>query len=227
MPIGHNMPHNASAAGGDMSSESRAGQLPQPGDLVDADALLAAYRERPPAAPVAFGTSGHRGTSLDGSFTEAHVAAITASVCRYRAQQGIAGPLFLGRDTHALSEPAFRTIVEVLAGHGVEVVIDAGDGFTPTPVISHAILGHNRGGGAGDAPTDRRHARRTTRPRTAASSTTRRTAGAPTPTSRPGSSASQPAARAGGSRRAAHVRSPRVRRRAPCYVSGYVDDLGP
>ena len=133
-----------------MSSESRAGQLPQPGDLVDADALLAAYRERPPAAPVAFGTSGHRGTSLDGSFTEAHVAAITASVCRYRAQQGIAGPLFLGRDTHALSEPAFRTIVEVLAGHGVEVVVDAGDGFTPTPVISHAILGHNRGGGAGD-----------------------------------------------------------------------------
>jgi phosphoglucomutase len=130
-----------------MSTDPRAGQLPEDGDLVDLERLLAAYSGEPPAAPVAFGTSGHRGTSLDGSFTEAHVVAISAAVCRYRAAQGIGGPLFLGRDTHALSEPAFRTIVEVLAGHDVDVVIDAGDGFTPTPAISHAILGHNRGGG--------------------------------------------------------------------------------
>ena len=111
-----------------------------------------------PAEPVAFGTSGHRGTSLDGTFTEAHVLAISEAVCRYRAEQGIDGPLFLGRDTHALSEPAFRTIVEVLAGHGVDVVVDAGDGATPTPVISHAILTHNRGGGRGTGRRDRRHA---------------------------------------------------------------------
>ena len=134
-----------------MSTDARAGQLPEAGDLVDVEALLAAYSDNPPAAPVAFGTSGHRGTSFDGSFTEAHVVAISAAVCAYRDAQGIAGPLFLGRDTHALSEPAFRTIVEVLAAHGVEVVVDADDGFTPTPVISHAILGHNRDGGAGKA----------------------------------------------------------------------------
>jgi len=133
-----------------VSPDSRAGQLPEPGDLVDIEALLAAYAEQRPATPVAFGTSGHRGTALDGSFTEAHVVAISAAVCRYRAEQGIAGPLFLGRDTHALSGPAFRTIVEVLAAQGVEVVVDADDGFTPTPVISHAILGHNRDAGEAD-----------------------------------------------------------------------------
>jgi phosphoglucomutase len=134
-----------------VSIDPRAGQLPEAGDLVDLDALLAAYRGADPSEPVAFGTSGHRGTSLDGSFTEAHVVAISAAVCSHRAEQGIGGPLFLGRDTHALSEPAFRTIVEVLAAHGVDVVVDADDGFTPTPVISHAILGHNRGGGDGTA----------------------------------------------------------------------------
>jgi phosphoglucomutase len=132
--------------------DPRAGQLPEAGDLVDVDELLGAYAERSPSEPVAFGTSGHRGTSLDGSFTEAHVVAISAAVCRYRAEQGIAGPLYLGRDTHALSEPAFRTIVEVLAGHGVEVVVDAAGGFTPTPVISHAILTHNRGGSRARPP---------------------------------------------------------------------------
>jgi phosphoglucomutase len=131
--------------------DPRAGQLPETGDLVDVDALLAAYREQDASEPVAFGTSGHRGSSLDGSFTDAHVVAISAAVCRYRGEQGIDGPLFLGRDTHALSEPAFRTIVEVLAAHDVDVVVDAEDGFTPTPVISHAILGHNRGEGRGTA----------------------------------------------------------------------------
>jgi phosphoglucomutase len=132
--------------------DPRAGQLPEPADLVDVDELLAAYAAAPPVAPVAFGTSGHRGTSLDGSFTEAHVVAISAAVCRYRAEQGTSGPLYLGRDTHALSGPAFRTTVEVLAGHDVEVVVDAAGGFTPTPVISHAILTHNRGGSRARPP---------------------------------------------------------------------------
>src|SRR5215218_4470149 len=135
-----------------VSVDPRAGQLPDDGDLVDLDALLAAYREHPAVEPVAFGTSGHRGTSLDGSFTEAHVVAISAAVCRFRSEQGTSGPLYLGRDTHALSEPAFRTIVEVLAGHGVNVVVDAAGGFTPTPVISHAILTQNRGGSRAHPP---------------------------------------------------------------------------
>src|SRR5918992_4663662 len=129
-----------------MTVHPRAGQLPEAGDLVDLDRLLAAYYDVQPAEPVAFGTSGHRGTPLDGSFTAAHVVAISAAVCAYRSENGIAGPLYLGRDTHALSEPAARTIVEVLTGHGVEVVVDAAGGYTPTPVISHAILTHNRGG---------------------------------------------------------------------------------
>jgi phosphoglucomutase len=132
--------------------DPRAGQLPEDGDLADLDVLLAAYHDHPPAEPVAFGTSGHRGTSLDGSFTEAHVVAISAAVCRYRSEHGTSGPLYLGRDTHALSEPAFRTIVEVLTGHGVNVVVDAAGGFTPTPAISHAILTHNRGGSRAHPP---------------------------------------------------------------------------
>jgi phosphoglucomutase len=129
----------------------RAGELPAKEDLVDVDRLIAAYHDEAPAEPVAFGTSGHRGTSLDGSFTEAHVAAIAEAVHRYRAGAGIDGPLFLGRDTHALSTPAERTIVEVLSAHGVDVVVDGRGGATPTPVISRAILTHNRGGGRGTA----------------------------------------------------------------------------
>ena len=126
-----------------------AGQLPGPAGLVDVGALLDAYYDcRPdPSVPeqrVAFGTSGHRGTSLASTFNEAHVLAVVDAVCRYRASQGIDGPLYLGRDTHALSEPAFRTTLEVLAGHGVDVFIDAAYGYTPTPVISHQILTHNR-----------------------------------------------------------------------------------
>ena len=133
-----------------------AGRLPDPSDLVDVDALIGAYfDERPDPAQdgqrVAFGTSGHRGTSTAGTFNEAHVLAIAEAVCRYRAEQGIDGPLFLGRDTHALSEPAAQSIVEVLAAHGVTVKVDADDGFTPTPAVSHAILTHNRGGGRGTA----------------------------------------------------------------------------
>jgi phosphoglucomutase len=139
-----------------MSVNALAGQLPDAADLIDVDALLAAYYDaRPdpsePTQRVAFGTSGHRGTSFAATFTEAHVAAISEAVCRYRERENIDGPLFLGRDTHALSEPAFRTIVEVLGAHGVALVVDDQLGATPTPAISHAILTHNRGGGRGTA----------------------------------------------------------------------------
>ena len=100
---------------------------------------------------VAFGTSGHRGTSLDCSFNEDHIAAITQAICIHRREKGIDGPLFIGIDTHALSEPAYATALEVLAANDVEAMIDDRDGFTPTPVISHAILNHNRGRTSGYA----------------------------------------------------------------------------
>jgi phosphoglucomutase len=121
--------------------------------LVDVDRLVGAYySERPdpsdPGQAVSFGTSGHRGSSLNGTFTESHIVAISDAIVRYRSAQGISGPLFLGRDTHALSYPAFRTAVEVLVAHGVELAIDSDDGYTPTPAISHAILTHNASGGA-------------------------------------------------------------------------------
>ncbi|MBI5067517.1 MAG: alpha-D-glucose phosphate-specific phosphoglucomutase [Deltaproteobacteria bacterium] len=117
--------------------------------LVDVPRLLAAYRaEQPdPADPqqaVAFGTSGHRGGSLRRSFNEAHVLAVVQATCEWRARAGTTGPLFLGKDTHALSAPAEETALSVLAAHGVETLVAGGDGFTPTPVISHAILGWNR-----------------------------------------------------------------------------------
>ena len=135
-----------------MTVDPRAGTLPDESDLVDVDRLLAAYQDEPaPENRVSFGTSGHRGTSLAGTFTESHVLAISEAVCRYREAQGIDGPLFLGRDTHALSEPAVESIIEVLTAHGVDVCIDAHDGATPTPVISHAILDYNRGGSRGTA----------------------------------------------------------------------------
>jgi phosphoglucomutase len=118
--------------------------------LVDVPRLVSAYYIDAPdptieAQRVAFGTSGHRGSSLKTAFNEAHILAVTQSVCLYRRQQGIDGPLFLGKDTHALSEPAFVTALEVLTANGVVVMIDAAGGYTPTPVISHAILGYNRG----------------------------------------------------------------------------------
>src|SRR4029077_1279163 len=121
-----------------------------PSILVDLDRLLGAYHDiRPdptdPTQRVAFGTSGHRGSSLNGAFNEAHIIAMTEAICRYRAGQDTDGPLFVGRDTHALSEPAFQTALEVLVANGVDVRVDAADGYTPTPVVSHAILGYNRG----------------------------------------------------------------------------------
>ncbi len=124
---------------------------PAPKDiLVDLDKLLAAYADiRPdpsePSQRVAFGTSGHRGSSLDGSFNEWHILAITQAICDYRAKESVTGPLFIGFDTHALSQPAFRNALEVLAANGVEVMTSKGGEFTPTPAISHAILTHNRG----------------------------------------------------------------------------------
>src|SRR6185312_752134 len=98
-----------------------------------------------PTQLVSFGTSGHRGSPLRGSFTAAHIAAITQAICEYRKSQGIDGPLYMGKDTHAVSEPAQRTALEVLAASGVETIIQENDGVTPTPVISHAILVYNRG----------------------------------------------------------------------------------
>ncbi|MDJ0866831.1 MAG: phosphoglucomutase (alpha-D-glucose-1,6-bisphosphate-dependent) [Myxococcota bacterium] len=128
----------------------RAGQPAEPQDLVDVPRLVAAYytgRPDPgePAHRVAFGTSGHRGSSLRESFNEPHVLAITQAVCEHRAARGIGGPIFVGKDTHALSEPAFESALEVCAAHGVELRIDAQHGYTPTPAVSHAILAHNRG----------------------------------------------------------------------------------
>jgi len=131
-----------------------AGQPAPAALLVNIPRLVTAYYSGRPdpavaAQRVAFGTSGHRGSSFDLSFNEAHVLAISQSICLYRRLQGIDGPLFLGFDTHALSAPAFATALEVLAGNGVEVMIAAGDEYTPTPAVSHAILAYNRGRTAG------------------------------------------------------------------------------
>jgi phosphoglucomutase len=133
-----------------MAIHPRAGQ-PAPADrLVDLDGLQAEYYARTPdltdrAHLVSFGTSGHRGSSRDGTFNEAHVLAMTQAICDYRSRQAISGPLYIGRDTHALSAPAFTTALEVLAANHVETMIDREDGYTPTPAISHAILTYNRG----------------------------------------------------------------------------------
>ncbi len=130
---------------------------PAPADrLVNVPRLITAYYTGKPHAGepsqrVAFGTSGHRGSSLELSFNEAHVLAITQAICSYRRQRGIDGPLFLGFDTHALSTPAFATALEVLAANQVEVMIASGDEYTPTPAISHAILVYNRGRSSGVA----------------------------------------------------------------------------
>jgi phosphoglucomutase len=133
-----------------MSTHPNAGK-PAPKDLlIDVSRLESAFYEgKPdPADPnqlVSFGTSGHRGTSSNATFTEAHILAITQAICEYRRNQGITGPLFMGKDTHALSRPAERVALEVLAANGIETFIQRDDGFAPTPVISHSILGHNRG----------------------------------------------------------------------------------
>ena len=128
----------------------RAGGPAGPEDLVDVARLVTAYYALhpdldDPGQRVAFGTSGHRGSSLAAAFNEDHIAATSQAICEYRAGQGIDGPLFLGADTHALSEPARVTALEVFAANEVTVLIDDADGYTPTPAVSHAILAHNRG----------------------------------------------------------------------------------
>jgi phosphoglucomutase len=125
-----------------------AGKPVDPAQLVDVPRLITAYFDRKPdphnpAERVAFGTSGHRGTAFDGSFNENHILAITQAICLYRSAHGVRGPLFIGIDTHALSVPALETALQVLIANGVETMIDAAGGFTPTPVISHAILTYN------------------------------------------------------------------------------------
>ena len=127
----------------------RAGQPADPSMLVNVPRLITAYyagRPDPadPAQRVSFGTSGHRGSSLSNSFNEGHILAISQAICDFRREQKIAGPLFLARDTHALSEPAYATALEVLAANEIDVMIDRDDGYTPTPVLSHAILTYNR-----------------------------------------------------------------------------------
>src|SRR5579862_2758481 len=137
-----------------MSVSPNAGKRLDPSMLVDVPRLIDAYyRDKPdpgvPAQRVAFGTSGHRGSSFDRAFNENHILAVSQAICEYRAAQNITGPLYLGIDTHALSAPAGATALEVLAANGVEVMIAADDEYTPTPAISHAILTYNLGRSAG------------------------------------------------------------------------------
>ncbi|MFD8963617.1 phosphoglucomutase (alpha-D-glucose-1,6-bisphosphate-dependent) [Streptomyces sp. NPDC059568] len=132
----------------------RAGQPARPEDLIDVARLVTAYYALhpdpgEPGQRVAFGTSGHRGSSLATAFNEDHIAATSQAICEYRAGQGTTGPLFLGADTHALSEPARVTAIEVFAANDVTVLVDSADGYTPTPAVSHAILAHNRGRASG------------------------------------------------------------------------------
>ena len=134
----------------------RAGQPAQPGDLVDVARLATAYYAlhpdpADPAQRVAFGTSGHRGSALNAAFNDDHIAATSQAICEHRAAAGVDGPLFLAKDTHALSEPAFTTALEVFAANGVRVLVDTRDGYTPTPALSHAILTHNARGSGGTA----------------------------------------------------------------------------
>jgi phosphoglucomutase len=137
-------------------AHERAGTTALPEDLVDLSQLVTAYYSRvpdvsEPSQQVVFGTSGHRGSSLDSAFNEAHIVATTQAIVEYRAAQGITGPLFIGRDTHALSEPAWTTALEVLAANDVDVLVDSGDRYTPTPAVSHAILRYNESGPAAKA----------------------------------------------------------------------------
>jgi len=137
-----------------MTLNPLAGHAAPPAMLVDLARLEQLYYEgvpdtENPAQRVSFGTSGHRGTPFDGSFTEAHILAISQAIAEYREERGITGPLYLGKDTHAVSGPAERTALEVLAANGVTVVVERNDGYTPTPAVSHAILAYNAGRSAG------------------------------------------------------------------------------
>ena len=133
-----------------MAVSERAGKPADKSMLVDVGRLVDAYYDihpdpNVPSQAVAFGTSGHRGSSLNSSFNEDHILATSEAICRYRKSQGTTGPLFIGKDSHALSDPATRTALEVLIANGVSVLVDSADGLTPTPAVSHAILTYNRG----------------------------------------------------------------------------------
>jgi phosphoglucomutase len=137
-------------------ADPRAGQPAAPGDLVNVPKLITAYYEvhpdpGDPVQRVSFGTSGHRGSAFTATFNEDHILATTQAICDYRASQGIDGPLYLGADTHALSEPAQVSAIEVLAANGVRVLVDARGGYTPTPAVSRAILAYNGSGHASQA----------------------------------------------------------------------------
>ena len=140
--------------------DPRAGQPARPEDLIDVAQLVTAYftlspDPENPDQQVVFGTSGHRGSALDGAFNEAHILATTQAIVDYRRGQRIGGPVFIGRDTHALSEPAMVSALEVLLANDVEVIVDAAGRYTPTPAVSHAILAHNaalEGGVLGVSP---------------------------------------------------------------------------
>ena len=126
----------------------RAGLVALPEDLIDADALISAYYDilpdpDNPDQKVAFGTSGHRGSSFDGAFNQAHIACITQALVEYRASQSTTGPLYIAKDTHGLSTPAWTTALEVLSANGVTVLSDKEDEYTPTPALSRAIIAHN------------------------------------------------------------------------------------
>jgi len=149
------MDHSKPSHAGNSTLSPLAGKLAPKDLLVDLALLEQEYYQRipdlgDPTQLVNFGTSGHRGSSLHGTFTESHILAITQAICQYRSSKGISGPLYMGKDTHALSTPAQRTALEVLAANGVETFIQPADGVTPTPVISRAIIVHNRGRGEGD-----------------------------------------------------------------------------
>lgn len=144
-------------------AHERAGQIARPEDLIDIASLVTAYYTRDvdphnPDQQVVFGTSGHRGSSLDNAFNEGHILATTQAIVDYRREQNIGGPVFIGRDTHALSEPAMVSALEVLFGNGVEVLVDAAGRYTPTPAVSHAILSHNAKLPGGVTGTDAKRA---------------------------------------------------------------------
>src|SRR6476619_475428 len=143
----------------DHMADPRAGQPAEASDLVDVAHLVTAYYTGVPDPEdvdqqVAFGTSGHRGSSLRTAFNETHILATTQAICDYRREQGYDGPLFIGRDTHGLSEPAWATALEVLVANDVTVLVDDRDGYTPTPAVSHAILRANRGRQTGSGLAD-------------------------------------------------------------------------
>lgn len=144
-------------------AHERAGQLAQDRDLIDIAELVTAYYTRQPDAEnpdqqVVFGTSGHRGSSLDSAFNENHILATTQAIVEFRQRAGISGPVFIGRDTHALSEPAMVSALEVLLAHGLTVFVDAAGRYTPTPAVSHAILAHNAKLDGGVTGTDPKRA---------------------------------------------------------------------